>query len=89
MKKLLTTNMFNRVKADLDAILEDMLSQANAEHGGRFLFGGSQGAQAPFQRNGDIVTYHGDDSELSTAISRPLGCSCRNTSASWRDCYRG
>lgn len=66
------SNSLEGIAEGLDAILEDMLSQANAEHGGRYLFGGSQGAEAPFRRNGDIVTYHGDASELSTAISSGL-----------------
>lgn len=65
-------NSLEGLSESLDAILEDMLSQANAEHGGRYLFGGSQGTQTPFVRNGDLVTYHGDHSELSTAISSGL-----------------
>lgn len=56
----------------LDNLIDDMLNQANAQQGGRYLFGGSQGREAPFVREGNAITYRGDDIELGTAISSGL-----------------
>ncbi len=65
-------NTLEGIAESLDSLIDDLLNQANAEHGGRYLFGGSRGATPPFVRSGDIVTYHGDNNELSTAISSGL-----------------
>lgn len=56
----------------LDGIIETQLQAANTEQGGRYLFSGSAGHVLPFVRSGDQVLYHGDDAELSTAISSSL-----------------
>lgn len=66
------SNTLEGIAESVNSLIDDLLSQANAEHGGRYLFGGAHGATAPFVRNGDIVTYGGDDTELSTAISSGL-----------------
>lgn len=66
------SNPLEGMLESLDAILEDQLRLANAEHGGRYLFAGSGGRQAPFELSGNQVIYRGDDTELTTAISSGL-----------------
>jgi len=66
------SNPLEGMLESLDAILEDQLRLANAEHGGRYLFAGAGGRQAPFELSGNQVIYRGDDTELTTAISSGL-----------------
>ncbi len=66
------SNPLEGMEETLDSLFDDMLRLANSEHGGRFLFGGSSGRQAPFIESGNQVIYRGDDRELSTAISSGL-----------------
>ncbi len=65
-------NPLEGMEESLDSLFDDMLRLANSEHGGRFLFGGTRGRQAPFVESGNQVIYRGDEQELSTAISSGL-----------------
>jgi flagellar hook-associated protein 3 len=65
-------NPLEGLEESLDSLFDDMLRLANSEHGGRYLFGGSAGRQAPFVESGNQVIYRGNDQELSTAISNGL-----------------
>jgi flagellin-like hook-associated protein FlgL len=67
-----SSNDLDGLAESLDNLIDDLLNQANAQQGGRYLFAGSQGRQAPFVREGNTVTYRGDDVELGTAISSGL-----------------
>jgi flagellar hook-associated protein 3 FlgL len=59
---------------EIDSILEEMVSLANTNHSGRYLFGGGSGAAAPFaaqRENGQIVQvdYQGGSNALSVPVA--------------------
>ena len=51
-------------------LLEEMVSLANAEVGGRYIFAGSQTDATPFTLSGSTVTYNGDDTGFTIRIDR-------------------
>lgn len=50
--------------------LEEMVSLANSEVGGRYIFAGSQTDTTPFTLSGSSVTYNGDDTGFTIRIDR-------------------
>jgi flagellar hook-associated protein 3 FlgL len=50
------------VASDIRALRDQLLSAANASVGGRYLFGGSEVVDAPFELTGDTVAFQGDTS---------------------------
>lgn len=44
----------------IDKMIDQVKDLANSSVGGRFIYAGTQNSKAPFQRNGDIITYTGD-----------------------------
>lgn len=50
--------------------LEEMVSLANSEVGGRYIFAGSQTDTIPFTLSGSSVTYNGDDTGFTIRIDR-------------------
>ena len=62
------------IAREIDSILEEMVSLANTNHSGRYLFGGGSGAAAPFaaqRENGQIVQvdYQGGSNALSVPVA--------------------
>ena len=51
-------------------ILEGIVSLANTEINGRYIFAGSETDTAPFTLNGNAVTYNGDDNVFAVSIGR-------------------
>lgn len=58
------------IVSELKTIQESLLSLANSRDGsGRYLFGGSNDADAPFQRSGGTVTYSGDQNQRQVEVA--------------------
>ena len=62
------------IACEIDSILEEMVSLANTNHSGRYLFGGGSRAAAPFaahRENGQIVQvdYQGGSNALSVPVA--------------------
>ena len=66
------SNILDGMEETLTSLIDDQLRLANMEHGGHYLFAGSNGRLLPFVNEGNNVIYRGDDHELSTAISSGL-----------------
>lgn len=50
----------------IDAIIDDLLNQANQRYADRFTFGGQQIADPPFYRDGIGIAFRGDEETLQT-----------------------
>jgi flagellar hook-associated protein 3 FlgL len=50
------------IASDIRALRDQILSLANTEVNGRYIFAGTKTDSAPYALNGDSVTYQGDDS---------------------------
>lgn len=62
------------IAPEIDSVLESILSLANTQNAGRFLFGGASDLSAPFQavRDGDTITsvnYAGSSQDLLTPVA--------------------
>lgn len=55
-----------------ESMLEQLTTIANRKHLSTFLFGGSYGQGAPFERITDGVLYHGDDGRLFATVDSDL-----------------
>jgi flagellar hook-associated protein 3 FlgL len=53
---------------EVAAILEDVVTLANTEFNGRFIFAGRKTQNKPFDLAGAVVTYHGDDGSIQRQI---------------------
>ena len=50
----------------VEQVIQQLLSTANQQFNGRYLFSGSESAAAPFQSAGDVVQYAGNEENLSS-----------------------
>ncbi len=58
------------IVAELKSIQDSLLSLANSRDGsGRYLFGGSSDADAPFLRSNGTVTYNGDQTQRQVEVA--------------------
>ena len=63
-----TTSTDSERQAALDAVnsaIDQMLSTANTQFRGRYLFAGTQTNVVPYSRNGDYIHYAGDDAAIN------------------------
>ncbi|HIE29025.1 TPA: flagellar hook-associated protein 3 [Candidatus Poribacteria bacterium] len=65
-----TANASDRALAakEVAVILEDVVALANTEFNGRFIFAGRKTQNKPFNLEGAVVTYHGDDGSIQRQI---------------------
>ena len=66
--ELMTAEARNVIATEVRALRDQILSLANSQARGRYIFGGSQTLSAPFELTGDSVTYLGDDYTNSVAV---------------------
>ncbi len=66
------SNALEGLAEQMDGLIHQIMTAANAQHGGRYLFSGGQGNTQPFEIIGNDVIYHGDDEKLNVAISNGL-----------------
>ncbi|MET0288914.1 MAG: flagellar hook-associated protein FlgL, partial [Pseudoxanthomonas sp.] len=60
----------NAIAIELKSINENLLSLANSQDGaGRYLFGGTNDAGAPFSRSSGAITYNGDQTQKQVEIA--------------------
>lgn len=57
---------------EVRSLREQIVSLANSQVNGRYLFAGSAGSAAPFSLDGDTVVYGGDDAAVSIRIDAGL-----------------
>lgn len=61
------------IASEISVLRDQLVALANADDGtGRYLFGGSQDANAPFTLNGTDVVYNGDQNQRQLQISSGL-----------------
>ena len=49
----------------VDNLINQMINIGNSQLGGRYIFAGQNDKIAPFTRNGDTITYNGDNEKIS------------------------
>jgi flagellar hook-associated protein 3 FlgL len=52
----------------VDQMIERTLEQANAKYNNRYLFAGTLTTTRPYSRNGDTVTYHGNENSFASKV---------------------
>jgi flagellar hook-associated protein 3 FlgL len=57
---------------EVRSLREQIVSLANSQVNGRYLFAGSAGSSAPFSLEGDAVVYNGDDAASSIRVDAGL-----------------
>lgn len=58
------------IGAEVDELINQIVdSLGNAQIGGRYLFAGHNDTTKPFVREGDTITYYGDDGKISMPIA--------------------
>lgn len=67
--ELMTTEARAAIATEVRTLRDQILSLANSQARGRYLFGGSQTLSPPFELTGDSVTYLGDDYTNSVAVN--------------------
>ncbi|MFT4246803.1 MAG: flagellar hook-associated protein FlgL [Pseudomonas sp.] len=61
------------ISSEVGSIHDQLMALANTDDGmGRYLFGGSQDANAPFSLSGDSVVYNGDQNQRKVEVSSGL-----------------
>jgi len=64
----------------IDGKIDEMITIANSKHAGKNLFGGTETKRNDlFSINGDIVSYYGNDEDISRRISENLNISINTT----------
>ncbi|MEN6414816.1 MAG: flagellar hook-associated protein FlgL [Veillonellales bacterium] len=56
------------IGASVDNMINQMVNIGNTKIGERYIFAGQNDQTAPFVRNGDVITYSGDDTKISMPI---------------------
>lgn len=56
------------IGADVDSMINQMISIGNTKIGDRYVFGGQSDQTTPFTRTGDTITYNGDANKISMPI---------------------
>ena len=56
------------IATEIEAYLEEIIGTANTSYAGRQLFSGTQTLTVPFSREGDIITYYGDNNSIILEI---------------------
>ena len=82
-----TNSQSNRIEIaeEVNQLLESVVSQANHQSNGRYIFGGSRTLNTPFSvtraANGDItaVTYEGNDEETQVQVSQEVKVTVNET----------
>ncbi len=75
----------NQIATEVNQLIESVLSEANHQTSGRYIFGGTVTATAPFQEtrgaNGEIisVTYQGNDNYINTEIAEGVQITTNQT----------
>jgi len=75
----------NQIATEVNQLIESVLSEANHQTSGRYIFGGTVTATAPFQEtrgaNGEIisVTYQGNDNYINTEIAEGVRITTNQT----------
>ena len=64
----LTAEDREMIATEIEAYLEELIGTANTSYAGRHLFSGTQTLTVPFSREGDIITYYGDNNSMILAI---------------------
>ncbi|MCO1601337.1 flagellar hook-associated protein FlgL [Desulfosporosinus nitroreducens] len=59
------TSAIQTIGETVDNLINQMISIGNSQIGGRYIFGGQSDKTAPFTRNGDTITYNGDNEKIS------------------------
>lgn len=52
----------------VDNLINQMINIGNSQLGGRFVFAGQNDKSTPFTRNGDVISYSGDNQKISIPI---------------------
>ena len=52
----------------VDNLINQMINIGNTQHGGRYIFAGQNDKTPPFTRNGDEITYNGNNQKISMPI---------------------
>ncbi|EHQ91634.1 flagellar hook-associated protein FlgL [Desulfosporosinus youngiae] len=52
----------------VDNLINQMINIGNSQLGGRYIFAGQNDKSTPFIRNGDTITYNGDNQKISMPI---------------------
>jgi len=60
------------IGVELDNLINEILRIGNARIGDRYIFAGQNDKTEPFTREGDVVTYHGNDQKISMPIAPGL-----------------
>jgi flagellar hook-associated protein 3 FlgL len=75
--ELMTSEARAAIGTEVRTLRDQILSLANSQVRGRYIFGGSQTLSPPFELTGDSVAYQGDDEVTKAAINDgvevPLG----------------
>ena len=64
----LTAEDREMIATEIEAYLEELIGTANTSYAGRLLFSGTQTLTVPFSREGDIITYYGDNNSIILEI---------------------
>jgi len=64
----LTAEDREMIATEIEAYLEELIGTANTSYAGRHLFSGTQTLTVPFSREGDIITYYGDNNSIILEI---------------------
>jgi len=64
----LTQEDRNTIAARIEEALKELLETANAQSGGKHLFGGTQTLTVPFTMEGNTITYWGDGASMVRAV---------------------
>jgi len=64
----LTQEDRNTIAARIEEALKELLETANAQSGGKHLFGGTQTLTVPFTMEGNTITYWGDGASIVRAV---------------------
>jgi len=64
----LTAEDREMIATEIEAYLEELIGTANTSYAGRQLFSGTQTLTVPFSREGDIITYYGDNNSIILEI---------------------
>lgn len=68
----LSTEERDAIGVAIDSLLRRLVSVANRQHLGQYLFGGQAGDQVPFELTADGVRYNGDAGQRQTIVDSDL-----------------
>lgn len=67
-----TDNVRQGAVQQIDAVISQLLNNANQSFRGRYLFAGSKAGEVPFEQTADGVVYHGNEGSLDSFVDLGL-----------------